>query len=176
MKPRQEGKVCCLLKALYGLKQAGRVWHQELMKVLVTDLGFKQSAVDHSIFLRQTVDKHSIVAVATDDMAVTSKRTANVERFKSELRQYWEISDKGELSWFLGFEVKCDSTVRTISINQRAYIEAMLSKFRMQSRFRHRWRQARNTQKSKALRHQHKRGACVGCHIWKQLVASCGRL
>jgi hypothetical protein len=131
LKPGQEGKVCRLLKALYGLKQAGRVWNQELSKVLVTNLGFKRSAVDHSIFLRRTMDEHSIVAIATDDMAVTSKRTADVKKFKSELQRYWEISDKGELSWFLGFKVKRDRAARTISINQWAYIKAMLSKFRL---------------------------------------------
>jgi len=72
LKTGQEGKVCRLLKGLYGLKQAGRVWHQELTKVFVTNLGFKRSAVDHSVFYRQSSDEHSIVAVATDDMAVTS--------------------------------------------------------------------------------------------------------
>ena len=131
LKPGQEGKVCRLLKGLYGLKQAGRGWHQELTKVLITDLGFRRSAVDHSVFLRQTPDEHSIVAVATDDMAITSKRPIDVEKFKSELRHYWEISDKGELSWFLGFEVKRNRAARTISINQRAYIDAMLDKFRL---------------------------------------------
>src|SRR5882762_4938951 len=131
LKPGQEGKVCRLLKGLYGLKQAGRGWHQELTKVFITDLGFKRSAVDHSVFIRQTPDEHSIVAVATDDMAITSKRMMDVEKFKSELRRYWEISDKGELSWFLGFEVKRNRAARTISINQRAYIDAMLDKFRL---------------------------------------------
>jgi len=131
LKPGQEGKVCRLLKGLYGLKQAGRGWHQELTKVFITDLGFKRSAVDHSVFLRQTPDEHSIVAVATDDMAITSKRMMDVEKFKSELRRYWEITDKGELSWFLGFEVKRNRAARTISINQRAYIDAMLDKFRL---------------------------------------------
>jgi hypothetical protein len=66
LKPGQEEKVCCLLKGLYGLKQAGRGWHQELTKVFITDLGFKRSAVDHSVFLRQMPDEHSIVAVVTD--------------------------------------------------------------------------------------------------------------
>jgi hypothetical protein len=47
LKPGQEGKVCRLLKGLYGLKQAGRIWHQELTRVFVTKLGFKQSAIDH---------------------------------------------------------------------------------------------------------------------------------
>jgi hypothetical protein len=55
----------------------------------------------------------------------------DVEKFKSELQRYWEISDKGELSWFLRFEVKCNRAACTISINQHAYIEAMLDKFRL---------------------------------------------
>jgi len=41
LKPGQEGKVCRLLKGLYGLKQAGRGWYQELTKVMVRELGFK---------------------------------------------------------------------------------------------------------------------------------------
>jgi hypothetical protein len=64
-------------------------------------------------------------------MAITSKRMEDVKKFKSEPRRYWEIGDKGELSWFLGFEVKRNRAERTFSINQQAYIEAMLSKFRL---------------------------------------------
>ena len=53
LKPGQEGKVCRLLKGLYGLKQAGRGWYQELTKVLVGDLGFTRSLLDHSVFHRR---------------------------------------------------------------------------------------------------------------------------
>jgi len=108
LKPGQEGKVCHLLKGLYGLKQAGRGWHQEMSKVFITDLGFKRSAIDHSVFYRRSEQEHTIVAVATDDMAITSKRTEDVARFKSELRQHWEITDVGEMNWFLGFQIKRD--------------------------------------------------------------------
>ena len=52
-KPGQEGKVCQLLKGLYGLKQAGRGWYQELTKVLLGDLGFTCSLLDHSVFHRK---------------------------------------------------------------------------------------------------------------------------
>ena len=52
---------------------------------------------------------------------ITSKQLADVKRFKAELCCYWGISDKGELSCFLGFQVKCDQTACTISINQQAY-------------------------------------------------------
>ena len=52
LKPGEEGKVCHLIKGLYGLKQAGRGWYQEMSRVLMKDLGFTRSAVDHSVFFR----------------------------------------------------------------------------------------------------------------------------
>jgi len=131
LKPGQEGMVYCLLKGLYGLKQAGRGWHKKLTSVFVSKLGFARSAVDHSVFYCRTETEHTIVAVATDDMAVTSKHTSDVVKFKSELRKHFEITDMGEMKWFLGFEVKRDRAARTISINQRAYIQNMVDKFRL---------------------------------------------
>jgi hypothetical protein len=120
-----------LLKALYGLKQAGREWQKTLTAVFVEDLGFQRSGVDHSVFFRRTDEEHTIVAVATDDMAITSKRADDVLKFKSELRKHFDIADGGELRWFLGFEIKRDRAARTISINQRNYIERMVERFRL---------------------------------------------
>ena len=73
LKPGEEGKVCCLVKGLYGLKQAGHGWYQEMSQVLIKDLGFTRSAVNHSVFFQHSSDEHMIIVVATDDMAVTSK-------------------------------------------------------------------------------------------------------
>ena len=36
-----------------------------------------------------------------------------------------------EIKWYLGFKVKHDRTAHTISINQRAYIETIASKFKV---------------------------------------------
>ena len=131
LKPGEDGKVCCLVKGLYGLKQAGRGWYQERSRVLVKDLGFTHSAVDHSVFFRCLSNKHTIIVVATDDMAVTSKRAEDITRFKADIQRYWEITDNGPIHWFLGFQISCDRTVQTISINQSAYIQAMVNKFRL---------------------------------------------
>ena len=106
LKPGQEGKVCRLLKGLYGLKQAGRGWYQEMSKVFMKDLGFTRSAVDHSIFFRRSDKEHTIVAVATDNMAVTSKCMEDAIKFKSEIKRYWDINDNGPIQWFLGFNIK----------------------------------------------------------------------
>ena len=71
--------------------------------VFVNKLGFKKSAVDHSVFYRRTKDEHTVIAVATNDMAITSKWLQEVEKLKNELCQHWKISDLGELTWYLGF-------------------------------------------------------------------------
>jgi hypothetical protein len=51
----------------------------EMAGVFVNKLGFKRSAIDHSVFYQRTGDKHTIVAITTDDMAVTSKRAVDAK-------------------------------------------------------------------------------------------------
>ena len=131
LRPGQEGMVCHLKKGLYGLKQAGRGWQKMLTAVFINDLGFKRSAVDHSVFILKTDKEHTVVAVATDDMAVTSRRISDVAKFKSELRKHFDITDLEEMTRFLGFDVRRDRAARTIAINQEAYIKTLGERFRL---------------------------------------------
>ena len=78
--------------------------------VLIKDLGFTHSTVDHSVFFRRSSDEHTIITVATNDMAVTSKRAEDITRFKADIQCYWEITDNGPICWFLGFQISCDRT------------------------------------------------------------------
>ena len=110
LKPGEEGKVCRLVRGLYGLKQAGHGWYQEMSRVLIKDLGFTHSAVDHSVFFQRLSDEHMIIAVATDDMVVTSKQAEDITRFKADIQRYWEITDNGPIYWFLGFQISHDHT------------------------------------------------------------------
>ena len=117
LKLGQEGKVLRLLKGLYGLKQAGRGWYMEMAGVFMNKLGFKRSAIDYSVFYRKSGEEHTIVAIATDNMAVTSRRSIDAECFKSNIKQFWDITDHGSIKWFLGFKIRRDRTSRTVLIN-----------------------------------------------------------
>ena len=128
LKKGQEGMVLLILKAIYGMKQSGRLWHRMLSKIM-DELGFTRSKIDHSVWFKFVGEVQIIIAVATDDMALTGKRLADLIEFKAQLSKYVEISDKGELTWFLGFEVRRNRKDRTIAINQWSYIEAMVEKF-----------------------------------------------
>ena len=120
-----------LLKGLYGLKQAGQGWYLEMTKVFVENLGFKHSAADHSVFFRREGDEHTVIAVATDDMAVTSKRKTDIEKFKMEVKKHWDITDNGPINWFLGFKIKWNRKNKTLAINQCVYIVSLTEKFRL---------------------------------------------
>ena len=99
LKPGQEGKVLRLKRGLYRLKQARRGWFLEMSRVFLKDLGFMHLAKDHSVFYRRDGKSHIIVTV-------TSKHAIDAEKFKSDIRKFWEITDHGPIKWFLGFEIK----------------------------------------------------------------------
>lgn len=63
-------KVFKLQKSLYGLKQASRQWHSKLVDFLKSQ-GYTQSKNDYSIFLKQTHQHMTIVAVYVDDILIT---------------------------------------------------------------------------------------------------------
>ena len=86
-----------LLNGLYGPKQAGRCWHREMSKVFINKLGFKRSVINHSVFYQWQGDEHTVIMVVTDDMALTTKRTEDAERVKSEIRKFWDIMDHGPI-------------------------------------------------------------------------------
>jgi hypothetical protein len=131
LKTEDFGKVLLLLRSLYGLKQAGFEWSEELEKFFL-DYGFTCSQVDQAIYFRQNTEEHTVITVSVDDMAVTSKRLRDIERFKAELCERFNISDLGELTWLLGLKVERDRPKRTIALSQKAYVETILKRFRLQ--------------------------------------------
>ena len=69
-------------------------------------IGFSKSGVDHSLFVRRSETEQIAVAVATDDMAIAASSVDAVSRFKTEISQFFDITDGGEISWFLNFEIR----------------------------------------------------------------------
>ena len=93
------------------------------------------SKINHSVFIHHlTTEREDLmIAVATDDMAITGNSDQAVTQFKNKIKRVYEITDLGNLHWFLGMEIKHDHAMCTISINQCVYIEGMATKFRLTS-------------------------------------------
>jgi hypothetical protein len=128
--PNLKGLVCRLQKTLYGLKQSSRRWYQKLMEILVDRMGLTQCNVDQAVFFRHGKDGDIVVVVVhVDDCTITALSLGLLQKFKTEIQKYVEITDLGELHWLLGIEICWVREDRTISLSQTSYIDAIVHCF-----------------------------------------------
>ncbi|KAK1429347.1 hypothetical protein QVD17_11555 [Tagetes erecta] len=125
---KEETKVCKLEKSLYGLKQASRQWNEKLTNTL-TEIGFKQSKNDYSLFTKTGEDSICVLLVYVDDIILTGNNKIELERVKTEIKNKFQIKDLGELKYFLGIEVV--KTKNGLVLSQRKYCLDLLNEFGM---------------------------------------------
>src|SRR5271154_1252957 len=126
MDPRHPNKVLRLNKSLYGLKQAPRIWYL-LLCDRICSLGFEPCSSDSSIYFHREFG--ITLAVYVDDILVFGPSKALCENFYHAIAQYFQMENKGEVSTFLGLNIRRTSS--TIAINQSGYIDRMLERFQM---------------------------------------------
>jgi hypothetical protein len=102
MKPNHVFK---LSKALYGLKQAPRAWYERLRDFL-TSRGFKIGKVDTTLFTKKIGHDIFICQIYVDDIIFGSTNESFCEEFGKMMSREFEMSMIGELSFFLGLQIK----------------------------------------------------------------------
>src|SRR5438477_6632799 len=115
-----------LKKALYGLKQGGRRWYETLSAEL-TDMGFKHSEANHTIFFKSDATSPTILVIYVNDCTITGSSELQIVNTKCELQEKFKLTDLGPLSWLLGIRVTRDRSARTITLSQQSYIDTILS-------------------------------------------------
>ena len=118
MDPHRPNDVYKLKRALYGLKQALRAWYDRLTFYLIEN-GFKRGNADSTLFIRR--DKKDLVVgqVYVDDIVFGSTNDTLAKSFANEMKKIFEMSMMGELTYFLGLQVK--QTNKGVYINQAKY-------------------------------------------------------
>ena len=94
-----------LKKALYGLKQAPRAWYNRLIHYLL-DRGFKRGYAHRTLFVKNDGDYLLVAEVYVDDIVFGATINAQAIEFSKEMKKEFEMSTVGELTFFLGFQVK----------------------------------------------------------------------
>ncbi|KAE8224268.1 hypothetical protein CF319_g2806 [Tilletia indica] len=125
------GRVCLLRRAIYGLKQAGRAWFDTLKEKLLS-AGYSQVQSEPCLFVRFGKGGPVILAVYVDDIVIAARGEEGMKLVKKEFASWFKITDNGDLSHILGMRVDYDSTKRTATLTQTAYIEALLRKYNME--------------------------------------------
>ncbi|GJS98228.1 zinc finger, CCHC-type containing protein [Tanacetum coccineum] len=117
------GKVYKLTKALYGLRQAPRAWNVKLDQTLKL-LNFKKCNLEQAVYTKRSKTSTLIVGVYVDDLIITGTPRKEIDAFKSQMQEKFEMSDLGLLAYYLGIEVT--QTGGEITIKQTGYINKIL--------------------------------------------------
>jgi hypothetical protein len=94
-----------LKKALYGLKQSPRAWYERLRDFLLFK-GFKMGKVDTTLFTKKFGKDLFVLQIYVDDIIFESTNQDFCEEFGNMMASEFEMSMIGELSHFLGLQIK----------------------------------------------------------------------
>nr|GEU95081.1 hypothetical protein [Tanacetum cinerariifolium] len=92
---------------LYGKikKKASRVWYETLSTYLL-DNRFHKGKIDKTLFIRRCKDDILLVQVYVDDIIFGSTKKELYNAFKKMMHEKLQMSSMGELTFFLGLQVK----------------------------------------------------------------------
>ncbi|GJX86958.1 putative ribonuclease H-like domain-containing protein [Tanacetum coccineum] len=124
--PKTSKKVYKVVKALYGLHQAPRAWYATLSTFLLKN-GYRRGTIDKTLFLKKDKNDIILVQVYVDDIIFGSTKKSWCDEFEALMKSRFQMSSMGELTFFLGLQVKQKED--GIFISQDKYVAEILKKF-----------------------------------------------
>lgn len=126
--PNFPNHICRLKKSLYGLKQAPRAWYQRFTDY-VTQLGFRLSSSDHSLFIHHQGRDVAYILLYVDDIILVTSSPALKAHLMTHLSKEFAMKDLGPLSYFLGISVQRSSD--GLFLSQARYAQEILDRAKM---------------------------------------------
>nr|GEY87992.1 putative ribonuclease H-like domain-containing protein [Tanacetum cinerariifolium] len=124
--PDYPDKVYKVIKALYRLHQAPRAWYETLANYLLEN-GFQRGKIDQTLFIKKQKGDILLVQVYVDDIIFGSTNKNLFKAFEKLMKDKFQMSSMGELTFFLGLQVKQKQD--GIFISQDKYVAEILRKF-----------------------------------------------
>ncbi|GJT74753.1 putative ribonuclease H-like domain-containing protein [Tanacetum coccineum] len=124
--PQFPNKVYKVEKALYGLHQAPRAWYETLSTYLLEN-GFRRGTIDKAIFIKKDKGDILLVQLYVDYIIFGSTKKSLCVEFEQMMHKRFQMSSMGELTFFLGLQVKQKDD--GIFISQDKYVADILKKF-----------------------------------------------
>nr|GEX70874.1 putative ribonuclease H-like domain-containing protein [Tanacetum cinerariifolium] len=124
--PDYPDKVYKVVKALYGLHQALRACYETLANYLLEN-GFQRGKIDYTLFIKKQKGDIYQVQVYVDDIIFGSTSKKLCKAFERLMKDKFQMSSIGELTFFLGLQVKQKDD--GIFISQDKYVAKILRKF-----------------------------------------------
>jgi hypothetical protein len=126
--PKYPDRVYKLSKALYRLKQAPRAWYAR-HKTFLLEHGYVMGSVDKTLFTLNHGTGFLLVQIYVDDIIFGGSSHTIVSRFQEIMESKFQMSMMGELTFFLGIQVK--QTKQGTFVHQAKYTKDPTKKFNM---------------------------------------------
>ncbi|GJT80889.1 putative ribonuclease H-like domain-containing protein [Tanacetum coccineum] len=124
--PDHPDKVYKVVKALYGLHQAPRAWYDTLANYLLCN-GFQRGKIDQTLFIKRQKGHILLVQIYVDDIIFGSTKKELCDEFEKLMKDKFQMSSMGELTFFLGLQVQ--QKKKGIFISQDKYVHEILRKY-----------------------------------------------
>jgi hypothetical protein len=103
--PKYPNRVYKHSKALYGLKQAPQAWYARL-KTILLDHWYVLGSVDKTLFTLKHGNDFLLLQIYVDDIIFDGSSYVLVSSFQEMIENMFHMSIMGELTFFLGIQVK----------------------------------------------------------------------
>ncbi|GJX77033.1 putative ribonuclease H-like domain-containing protein [Tanacetum coccineum] len=124
--PNHPNKVYKVVKALYGLHQAPKAWYETLANYLLGN-DFKKGKIDQTLFIKNQKGDIFLVHVYVDDIILGFTNKELCTGFEKLMKDKFQMSSMGELTFFLGLQVQQKEDGIFISLDE--YVAEILKKF-----------------------------------------------
>ncbi|GJX43384.1 uncharacterized mitochondrial protein-like protein [Tanacetum coccineum] len=121
--PNHPNKVYKVVKALYGLHQAP---NDTLASYLLCN-GFERGKIDQTLFIKRHKGHILLIQIYVDDIIFGRTKKELCDEFEKLMKDKFQMSYMGELTFFLGLQVQ--QKKKGIFISQDKYIHEILRKY-----------------------------------------------
>ncbi|GJS15868.1 putative ribonuclease H-like domain-containing protein [Tanacetum coccineum] len=111
---------------LYGTIEDEVAWYETLSTYLLAN-GFRRGTIDKTLFIKKDKGDILLVQVYVDDIIFGSTKKSLCVEFEQMMHKRFQMSSMGELTFFLGLQVKQKDD--GIFISQDKYVADILKKF-----------------------------------------------
>jgi hypothetical protein len=113
-----------LQKGLPGTKQGGRLWYEEIKRVMKMQ-DYEQLMSEQGVFVKRYQHRKAIQIVGTyvDDFVLCGSSKAK-KKLKDKFHKHWEIVDNGSINHFFGVNIQ--QTETNLYLDEQHYIEKVL--------------------------------------------------
>ncbi|EOY09250.1 Uncharacterized protein TCM_024658 [Theobroma cacao] len=109
---------------------APRAWYEKIDGYLRSNKFFRSES-EPTLYVKSSLGKiQLIVSVYVDDLLIIGSNKTDLKSFKNKMKSEFDMSELGEMSYFLGLEIQQRSEF--ICLHQKKYARKLLKRFKME--------------------------------------------